>query len=364
VNKQEKVNIYYNNPKMDIENNYEQDKLSSITDENEEENKDKNNLEENNLQTDANPNISEEANLELYLRNDDLTMLEDYVNRHFSNLSQDEMVNKLMSLDENFREKLLNLVMEYQHKISNEEGIDNENNQIEPGNLISSDENNVNKSDIQANLISIDYGKFKNKMIKLYLKVELHNENPQQHIEIINQNNQDTLQTNLDYSNNLLTNNNLGLIANNPNNITNVGINNNQNMIDNNIPNTGIQNQTIPNSEFYPNQNNMYYQQQQNQYYHNMPQNYQNMGYNENNFNQNSGMVNNMVPPMNYPNAAQNNFINNNPNHQMINYHMQMRNQMLNPMTNVPHGGYRKGNYNRNYGGNIFRCFFVLLKFF
>ena len=135
---------------MDLENEAEQDKMSSITDENEERNntedkKDSTNKEAN----DANARISEEANLELYLRNDDLTMLEDYVNRHFSNLSQEEMVNKLMSLDENFREKLLNLVMEYQQRISNEEALNTVSNQDQPGNIINPEENNGQNTEIQ-----------------------------------------------------------------------------------------------------------------------------------------------------------------------------------------------------------------------
>ena len=72
--------------------------------------------------------ISEEDNLELYLKNDDVSMLEDYVNRHFSNLSQEEMINKLMSLDESFREKLLILVLEYQQKISKTDNLNPTNN--------------------------------------------------------------------------------------------------------------------------------------------------------------------------------------------------------------------------------------------
>jgi len=117
MNNSENSYIFQDNIQINSENEAEQDKMSSITDENEEgnfteEKKDSDNKKPN----DANAHISEEANLELYLRNNDLTMLEDYVNRHFSNLSQEEMINKLMSLDENFREKLLNLVMEYQQK--------------------------------------------------------------------------------------------------------------------------------------------------------------------------------------------------------------------------------------------------------
>jgi len=123
-------NFLNNNITLNKEN-LEQDVMSSITDENEEEIKSQeNNFEEKkkNFKNEENfdsINISDEGNLELYLKNNDLTMLEDYVNRHFSNLSQEEMVNKLMSLDENFREKLLNLVMEYQQKVSNEGEVNN-----------------------------------------------------------------------------------------------------------------------------------------------------------------------------------------------------------------------------------------------
>lgn len=149
-----------NNDQLEVENDEEHDKLSSITDENEKSVEIDNIQEKENdkLTNEVNQNISEEANLELYLRNDDLTMLEDYVNRHFSNLSQEEMVNKLMSLDENFREKLLNLVMEYQQKISNEE-IKETTNQTESGNILNQEENRLNQTEQKDNIIQNDYGK-------------------------------------------------------------------------------------------------------------------------------------------------------------------------------------------------------------
>jgi len=80
--------------------------------------------------------------------------------------------------------------------------------------------------------------------------------------------------------------------------------------------------------------------------------NYQNMGYNQNNFNQNPRIMNNMIQPMNYQHAAQNNYMNN-PNYQMSNY-QQTANNMNNSMMNMHQGGFRKGNYN-NYGGNYNR---------
>lgn len=137
---------------MNLENEAEQeDKMSSITDENEEANyaEDKKDFANKETSEPNNPHISEEANLELYLRNDDLTMLEDYVNRHFSNLSQEEMVNKLMSLDENFREKLLNLVMEYQQRLSNDDASKIINNQNEAANIINTEESNSKHTESQ-----------------------------------------------------------------------------------------------------------------------------------------------------------------------------------------------------------------------
>jgi hypothetical protein len=51
------------------------------------------------------------------LKSDNLEMLEDYVNTQFANLGQDEIIEKLMALDENSRNKLLNLVVEYQQRV-------------------------------------------------------------------------------------------------------------------------------------------------------------------------------------------------------------------------------------------------------
>lgn len=127
-----------------LEPSQEQDRMSSITSDNEinEENKEEkseNNFEgsintSNNNEA-VNKNVSLEENLELYLKNDDLTMLEDYVNRHFSNLTQEQMINKLISLDENFREKLLILVMEYQQKMANQNKLNEDNNSNTINNL-------------------------------------------------------------------------------------------------------------------------------------------------------------------------------------------------------------------------------------
>lgn len=163
-------NFLNNNINLNKESS-EQDVMSSITDENEEEIKSlENNIEENrnNVKNENifdSVNVSDEGNLELYLKNNDLTMLEDYVNRHFSNLSQEEMVNKLMSLDENFREKLLNLVMEYQQKISNEGEVNNVKTSL--GGDMVNQENIMNQSGVQdtnqminvSNIDQTNYGK-------------------------------------------------------------------------------------------------------------------------------------------------------------------------------------------------------------
>lgn len=98
--------------------------ISSITSENNESDFDKGKINEKVL------NSLSDENLEILIKNNDVSLLEEYVNNHFSNLTQEEMIEKLMALDENFREKLLTLIMEYQKKISNpsqSENIDDNN---------------------------------------------------------------------------------------------------------------------------------------------------------------------------------------------------------------------------------------------
>jgi hypothetical protein len=56
------------------------------------------------------------TNLEDLLKSDDIGSFEDYVNTHFSNLSQEEMLVKLMSLNEDTRKKLLTFIMNFQMK--------------------------------------------------------------------------------------------------------------------------------------------------------------------------------------------------------------------------------------------------------
>jgi len=171
-------------------NNYEeQDKISSITDENEEdENYEMEQKKEDEdskviIENDSTDNkqVSEEANLELYLKNDDLTMLEDYVNRHFSNLSQEEMVDKLMSLDENFREKLLNLVIEYQQKTANEDINQQENNRnvnnyhdinkTTEEIITNQDETSMQQIEIRDNVFGIQINNDTNKYISIYILI-------------------------------------------------------------------------------------------------------------------------------------------------------------------------------------------------
>ncbi len=50
------------------------------------------------------------------LASDNPELLEDYVNREFANLGQDEIIDKLMLLDEESRSKLINFIVEYQQR--------------------------------------------------------------------------------------------------------------------------------------------------------------------------------------------------------------------------------------------------------
>lgn len=54
--------------------------------------------------------------LQELLDSDDSELLEEYVNKEFANLAQEEIIEKLMSLDENSRAKLINFIAEYQQR--------------------------------------------------------------------------------------------------------------------------------------------------------------------------------------------------------------------------------------------------------
>ena len=84
-----------------------------------------------------------DATLEELLRSDDPTLLEEYVNNNFANLSQEEIIGKLITLDEESRVKLLNLIMDYQQK-NQSGGVQTQNeNQEEEVHIIESSENFV-----------------------------------------------------------------------------------------------------------------------------------------------------------------------------------------------------------------------------
>lgn len=54
--------------------------------------------------------------LQTLLNSEDLSFFEEYINTHFSNLSQEDLLSKLMKLDEISRMKLLQLITQYQSK--------------------------------------------------------------------------------------------------------------------------------------------------------------------------------------------------------------------------------------------------------
>ena len=54
--------------------------------------------------------------LQALLNSEDLSFFEEYINTHFSNLSQEDLLSKLMKLDEVSRMKLLQLITQYQSK--------------------------------------------------------------------------------------------------------------------------------------------------------------------------------------------------------------------------------------------------------
>ena len=60
--------------------------------------------------------IDNTKSLQALLNSDDLSFFEEYINTHFSNLSQEDLLSKLMQLDEVSRMKLLQLITQYQSK--------------------------------------------------------------------------------------------------------------------------------------------------------------------------------------------------------------------------------------------------------
>ena len=82
-----------------------EDNVSSITD---------NENNSNNLETN-------DEKLERLINTNDMKLLEDYVNTNFSNLSQEQIVEKLMTFNEESRAKLLDLIMQYQNNSGHED---------------------------------------------------------------------------------------------------------------------------------------------------------------------------------------------------------------------------------------------------
>jgi hypothetical protein len=123
-------------PQEDMENA----KMSPLTSEGEEDNEEKEGL----------------TKLHQLLASDNPQLLEEYVNKEFANLGQDEIIEKLMELDEDSRTKLINFIVEYQQRenkpeetnqdfeMKNELEEINSNNQTD--NIIS-DYGNIHKTD-------------------------------------------------------------------------------------------------------------------------------------------------------------------------------------------------------------------------
>jgi len=86
------------------------------------------------IPTQKNP-LSNES-LQNFLSGNDLEQFEEYINTQFSNLSQEELLSKLMGLDEITRIKLLNLIMQYKNKTPEAKQQVNQvnNNQNNPNN--------------------------------------------------------------------------------------------------------------------------------------------------------------------------------------------------------------------------------------
>ena len=81
----------------------------------------------------------ENEKLEKILEQNDMKILEEYINQNFNNLSQDDIIKKLMLFNEESQTKLLQLIMKYQQNNIEQEQINNEPNQN-----INNDINNEN----------------------------------------------------------------------------------------------------------------------------------------------------------------------------------------------------------------------------
>lgn len=66
-------------------------------------------------------NDQEGKSLQSLLHSDDLGSFEEYINSHFSNLSQEDLLSKLMELDDGSRIKLLQMITQYQRKSDDDE---------------------------------------------------------------------------------------------------------------------------------------------------------------------------------------------------------------------------------------------------
>ena len=82
----------------------------------------------------------ENEKLEKILQQNDMKILEEYVNQNFNNLSQEDIIKKLMVFNEESRAKLLELIMKYQQN-NNEQEQNNEQNN-----------NNNNENNVQQRI--------------------------------------------------------------------------------------------------------------------------------------------------------------------------------------------------------------------
>lgn len=90
--------------------------------------------------------VNQELDLEdIMQRSNNIELLESYMNKHFSNLDQEEIINKLMTFEENARMKLLNLIMTHQQKAKSKE--EEENINLEDKMLVDEDNlSNINEN--------------------------------------------------------------------------------------------------------------------------------------------------------------------------------------------------------------------------
>jgi hypothetical protein len=138
----------------DLKNQHISDKkdpanISPIT--SDEEDNDLEDDEENETSNQLQGEQASKNKLQELLDSDNAELLEEYVNKEFANLAQEEIIEKLMSLDENSRAKLINFIAEYQlreaaqtgvdNEVENQQGVEQEENEGDDENVIMQEEN-------------------------------------------------------------------------------------------------------------------------------------------------------------------------------------------------------------------------------